>query len=266
MAPFMGLKRGYWGTTDSLVDWCEPNYIVSYYVAEFYNTFSSLPITVLAIIGIYVTMCGKNGTKEIRFLVTFLLLGSVGIGSAAFHLTLRYWGQLFDELPMMLGSLALLYCIYMTDSTPNQSHWKVTAFFIAWGSLQIYLYLFYQWYFLFLLNYGGQTLAQAVFGYTKCKRLANATCRRLFGLAIYIYLCGLTLWLVDQKYCHQLQGLINLHAFWHIFAGYASYLAVFTAIVCRAKFLNKKTELKLAKLCEAVPIAHYIIFADDKEL
>lgn len=30
----------FWGPIDALVDWCEPNYAVTRYVAEFWNTLS----------------------------------------------------------------------------------------------------------------------------------------------------------------------------------------------------------------------------------
>ena len=259
----MSNSAGYWGPTDALVDWCEANYIITWYIAEFYNTISSIPITILGIIGIIVMYLNQKREikNEYRFIVTFTSLGLVGIGSLFYHMTLRYYGQLFDELPMMLGSLCLLFCIFMTDSIPNKSNIKIILIFIFWGILQIYLYIIYKWYWLFLLNYGGQTFCQIIFGYTKCKKFANNLCKKLFISCISLYLIGLFLWIIDQKWCKQLQKY-QLHAIWHLCAGYASYLAIYTAIVCRAKYLNLYTNIKLIKICNTLPIAHCIVFVD----
>lgn len=90
---------GYWGPIDSSIDWCEPNYVITYYIAEFYNTLSSLPMLFLAIFGIWYTR--KYATKEIRYLCVFAAIFFVGFGSVAFHGTLRFYAQLLDELPMV---------------------------------------------------------------------------------------------------------------------------------------------------------------------
>ncbi len=41
---------GYWGSTTSTFDWCEINYEVTIYVAEFWNTLSSLFILLIGVI------------------------------------------------------------------------------------------------------------------------------------------------------------------------------------------------------------------------
>ena len=35
---------GFWGPRTASVDWCEPNYVVSHYVAEWWNTLTSVSI------------------------------------------------------------------------------------------------------------------------------------------------------------------------------------------------------------------------------
>ncbi|KAM0052158.1 putative ceramidase [Helianthus debilis subsp. tardiflorus] len=51
----------FWGPVTSSHEWCEKNYVVSSYVAEFYNTISTIPCILLADGGIYIE---KNKLKE----------------------------------------------------------------------------------------------------------------------------------------------------------------------------------------------------------
>ncbi|KAG0203588.1 Alkaline ceramidase 3 [Mortierella sp. GBA30] len=39
--------KGYWGPPTSSIDWCEDNYVVSFYIAEFFNSFSSFAMIIL---------------------------------------------------------------------------------------------------------------------------------------------------------------------------------------------------------------------------
>jgi len=44
---------GWWGHPTASIDWCEENYVVSYYIAEFWNTISNLAMIV------YTTHCSQ---------------------------------------------------------------------------------------------------------------------------------------------------------------------------------------------------------------
>ena len=46
---FSGMTTGYWGEVTSDYDFCEKNYALSNYVAEFFSTFSSIPIILYGI-------------------------------------------------------------------------------------------------------------------------------------------------------------------------------------------------------------------------
>merc|ERR1712224_438943 len=56
---------------------------------------------------------------EQRFVIVFLLLAFVGVGSIAFHSTLLYESQLLDELPMVYGTCAMIYCIMEVKGKEN---------------------------------------------------------------------------------------------------------------------------------------------------
>uniref|UniRef100_A0A672ND71 Alkaline ceramidase n=1 Tax=Sinocyclocheilus grahami TaxID=75366 RepID=A0A672ND71_SINGR len=99
-------RPGYWGTPTSTLDWCEENYVVSYYIAEFWNTVSNLIMILPPIYGAIQTC--KDGL-EVRYVWSFLGLAAVGIGSWSFHMTLQYEMQLLDELPMIYSCCVFFY-------------------------------------------------------------------------------------------------------------------------------------------------------------
>ena len=77
---------GYWGKPSATVDWCEPNYAFSHYIAEFFNTFSSFAMVVVGLLGVVL----HYKTLENRILISFGSVAVVGLGSAAFHGTLLF--------------------------------------------------------------------------------------------------------------------------------------------------------------------------------
>jgi|AntRauMFilla1563_2_1112583.scaffolds.fasta_scaffold323578_1 hypothetical protein len=40
---------GYWGPITSNYDWCEENYVWTQYIAEFFNTLSSIPVALAGV-------------------------------------------------------------------------------------------------------------------------------------------------------------------------------------------------------------------------
>ncbi|CAI2172355.1 16961_t:CDS:2 [Funneliformis geosporum] len=90
-------KEPFWGDPTATLDWCEENYIVHKYIAEFINTTTNLIFVSLAIFGIYITL--KYGLP-FRNALGYAGIALVGIGSWCFHMTLLYEFQLLDELPI----------------------------------------------------------------------------------------------------------------------------------------------------------------------
>ena len=57
MAPPTSVRQsdgmGYWGPPTSTLDWCETNYEVSFYIAEFWNTVTNLSMIIPPIYGMF---------------------------------------------------------------------------------------------------------------------------------------------------------------------------------------------------------------------
>lgn len=99
---------GFWGDPTSTLDFCEENYTVNFYMAEFWNTLTNVSMIVPPLVGL---VASRRQGLELRYTVSYMLLLVVGIGSACFHGTLMYKMQLLDELPMLFAAVQFLYCL-----------------------------------------------------------------------------------------------------------------------------------------------------------
>jgi len=111
----------FWGQPDSLIDWCEVNFVHSPYIAEWYNTLSHVPAATYVLFAALVMALPRTvkfrsrvvslGPLEWRHRVSLLGLSVVCTGSVLFHATLRYWAQLLDEIPMVIVVASLYFAV-----------------------------------------------------------------------------------------------------------------------------------------------------------
>ncbi|ORY06969.1 alkaline phytoceramidase, partial [Basidiobolus meristosporus CBS 931.73] len=136
---------GYWGGATSSVDWCETNYEYNFYVAEMFNTFSSLAMVIIGELGAWF-----HPRSEYRYRLAFRLIAIVGWGSLLFHGTLKYETQMLDELPMCWAASMIFYCL-IVNKYPKVGRWfpillsaytaLVTSLVsLSSGKLQFYLF------------------------------------------------------------------------------------------------------------------------------
>jgi hypothetical protein len=97
-----GYWAGYRGWPPSTVEWCEENYELCSWIAEFWNSFSSFAIIAAGAIG--VVLSHRHGQGELRFILAYLAIIGVGIGSVLFHMTLLRPMQMLDEVPMIYAA------------------------------------------------------------------------------------------------------------------------------------------------------------------
>uniref|UniRef100_A0A1B6JD68 Alkaline ceramidase n=1 Tax=Homalodisca liturata TaxID=320908 RepID=A0A1B6JD68_9HEMI len=252
MAPTMP-SEGFWGPPTATIDWCEKNYQVSFYVAEWWNTISNLMIILPPLWGIFEVY---NQGFDKRFIFCNFLVAIVGVGSWFFHMTLLYEMQLFDELPMVYGSLFLLYCLIEAPKAANKeffSNKPLFAFLLTFAVIFTLIYLVWPQPWFQHSSYGVIVLGS--FG-MKAKIIREKKCRickRICLTSISLYLFAFFLWNVDKLFCSSLENVrqkaptgvgpvTQLHAWWHALAGYSSYLLVLFCIHTWYDFHKQKEE------------------------
>lgn len=198
-------------TRKSTVDWCEPNYEWTPYIAESANAISSLCISFSSALTMYQT---KTKTTSLKVRLAQVIGIAIGIGSAWFHGTLTYNGQLADELSMtylMMVSVPtvlnlstlrtiVLYAILLLHSVMT----------ITLDTMPKYQYLIFQTVFMIQVALLAKVLYEKRSLTTRC----NVTIVS-FGVAGVCWLC-------DFYLCETI-GHRYLHAMWHVVVSYTLY-------------------------------------------
>jgi hypothetical protein len=104
----------------STVDWCELNYSVSEYIAEYWNTVTGIFLIISGLVFYNLNnkwIQSNNAYIQNRFLNIRNLLILVGVGTMLFHGTLLYPFQLLDELPMLMLSREYILTLIELQTT-----------------------------------------------------------------------------------------------------------------------------------------------------
>eukprot|EP01083_Nonionella_stella_P180709 645089_1 len=248
---------GYWGAPNSIIDFCEGNYVVSHYFAEFFNALSSIPMIIQAILGLVLTH--MYATKENRFKMAFISLMFVGIGSTLFHASLRYKYQLLDELPMLIISTVLLYCA-LTLSTTRTKCIRLIVVQVTVLCLEILVYIYFQIWAIFFIGYSTNVVILTWYMF-KYHLHRSALIKKFFIMGWGFYYGAFTCWCVDMAFCDYIQ-VLHLHSFWHLGAGYGSYLTLTLLIICRAHYLKKEPKVSVFHVSELLGMKHKNVVID----
>ncbi|KAK5628185.1 hypothetical protein RRF57_003900 [Xylaria bambusicola] len=107
--PYHKPREGFWGEKTVTLNFCEEDYVMSYYCAEVCNTITNFLFLWLGVRGL--KGCIQYGHPFI-FFVTFIGYIIVGCGSTLFHATLKYPMQLVDELAMIYTTCFMAYATF----------------------------------------------------------------------------------------------------------------------------------------------------------
>ncbi|KAG9061470.1 Alkaline ceramidase 3 [Linnemannia hyalina] len=195
-------RVGYWSPSTSSVDWCENNYVVSFYIAEFWNTISNAACFAAAVIAYHFF----PGVKEARFRYLFGTLFLVGVGSMLFHGTLRHKMQLLDELPMLYSATIILFILVEAKHGP-QGQWfpLLLAAWLATGHLQFYTFQTTYTLLQFGMIYYLRTLHVQQRTFKGPNPLISTLIRRALGFALF----AVSIWLIDLRACETNLGYIG---------------------------------------------------------
>ena len=200
----------FWGTPDVSVSFCEDKYVVSNYIAEYYNTMSAFSYMIVGLI-FYFT--------KLRYISNVLLLMS--LGTMALHCTLRYYGQWMDEISMLILSF------YIIKYLRNDLFKKSTHNIYLCGIIAGY-FLFHNFFIFFFAMFASMQLY--IYSLAQLKRNKNKRVENFLIKAYTISLIVATIcWFLDQVACKYV-GYFQLHAIWHVGTALAMLFG-FTAII-----------------------------------
>jgi dihydroceramidase len=248
----------FWGPITSTIEWCEGNYMIVPWVAEFWNTVTSLIIALFGLVG-----WRLHRDHDLGMRLAFITLAVVGLGSVAFHGTLRFEAQMMDELPMMWGALCMFYNL-ATGLMPKRHHRRFATALIVWGvatTLAMILTRHTIEFQVFVTNF---LLAESL-GFAAAvplyRRFINPNVRRWFWTGVGLHAFGGLCWITEQNQavCDTLlQWTLNpqLHAVWHVFTGAGMY----TLFVCTAAYrgLAEKKPTVIVRVAGVMPAARFL--------
>jgi len=224
--PAEGYWTGFLGAPPSTVEWCEANYAICSFIAEFFNTISSLAILGVGIIGILATR-----RLERRFFLAYATIALVGLGSIAFHMTLLRPMQALDEVPMLFAAMVMCYCILENDSLRPRYGRKLPLALTAHAVLVTGLTTLTSGklqFALFHLSFGSLEVFSLVAVALQARRETDSSVRRLYAWGFAAYGAALVCWFCDTAFCDYLSRMRpanpQLHAWWHVLVSCGLYL------------------------------------------
>ena len=251
---------GYWtaqGTPTSSIDWCEHNYVISFFVAEFWNTLSNIGLVLLGLFGCYWTR--KVGI-EFRFTLCYICIAIIGVGSAAFHGTLTHVGQQGDETPMMFYCCAFCPCLFFLKPESEKKFGPNTFQYTCVGLLVFalgfaVLHWFYRFILFFQMLIGFCAVLSVILLRPHNKACSNKSAHRL-GLHYYggVGALSMLVWQLDVHFCRHLHALPHLpnpqfHAWWHFGCAVYTYSGCTFLTYQRQVYLGKKPILRYVLKC-----------------
>ena len=228
------------------IDWCEHNYAVLNFIAEFWNTISGVAIAMSAFYFKY----NYSYTFVIQhFKAVYYLLLLTSLGTILFHATLLFPFQLLDEIPMLLLSMVysnVLRNLYLRTKVDN--YWfkiidksqipcylmmlSIPYIYTIHSKLQILafhtLLKIYETQIVYMLYNIINKIDTVFFDSLAQEFIINNYLKNRTKLTNCVYkglLCyatSVSIWCLENLFCSGLHNY-QLHAVWHIISSIGIY-------------------------------------------
>jgi len=240
----------YWGPPTATLNWCEKDYAISRYVAEFINTITNIWGVMIAL----AIWCIFKYNLPKRYIILWLGVSCVAMGSWMFHMTLKWeWQVLGDEIPMIIAESSVLFIVLETVKDTEPKHVQRRSIIINGLGVAtlvisvsaIYLYTGYAPFHQFCFG------AIQILTFIRFLHLLRTEIRAddpdielrrkraqvlkvcLTGAVTFFF--GFVCWNIDNILCYwltlaktqlgrPLSFLLELHGWWHLMTGYGAYL------------------------------------------
>jgi len=154
----------------------------------------------------------------------FLTLAIIGVGSTTFHGTMRWWGELWDELPMIvLGGFFLwgLKGVHpLTRGTTGIYFYIGIILSILTATVA---YVQFQFYEIFLHFFTAMIVSAVVISFHAKSSSASGQTNFFYYATIAEIILGKVLWSLEHALCGIHPVIPMLHVLWHVFSAFAAY-------------------------------------------
>ncbi|KNG87618.1 alkaline phytoceramidase [Aspergillus nomiae NRRL 13137] len=233
----------FWGMQTAKSNFCEQDYAVTRYIAEFVNSLTNLVYIFYAIYGL--RKLRQKSNHDVFRAIPYWGLMAVGICSAAFHISLKYHTQMLDDLSMLFTTTPVLHQVLTVNATRRNSLMIAILLWSSLLSLVVY-HVRTDELLLHSLSFAAMVIVIGI----RTMQLINAQTlpgsaarKQIWGMVRFgavIFNLGFYLWLIDTWICAFLRStrariglplafLLELHGWWHIFTGIGAY--IFIAVV-----------------------------------
>lgn len=236
-------SEGFWIPHTANVIWCEENYGVTFYAAEFVNAMTNLPIICAIIFAL------QNWSKRNLFVtMTIYALLAVALSSFFFHLTLKRLPQLMDQISMLVYMICVSICFIKYKAAQIQAYQKFTFSLVGWSVILMFIFPGTSW--IFHCSFVGLCV-QALFSFRKVyiDNLSNPNFILSCKHALWSLNVGMFFWILDRGYCNRLPVQVQAHAIWHLTTFYTAFQ--FLQI---QHFITSEDKIEFRKLCGFFPM------------